>query len=164
MPREPFVGELKPMSFDFAPKGWAQCNGQLLQVNQFQGLFRLIGKTYGGDGQSTFGLPDLRSRAPIGFDPGYPMGSKIGREFNTLQATEMPAHAHPAMASSSVATQAMPSILASTDNTYRTADDLTSLHPGTLPPVGGDKPHENRHPYTVLNWCIALQGIYPEPA
>lgn len=163
MPNEPFLGELKPMGFDFAPKGWAQCNGQLLQVNQFQSLFRLIGKAYGGDGKSTFGLPDLRGRVPIGFDPGYVMGLKIGREFNTLQATEMPAHSHPVMASSSVATQAMPSILASTDNTYRTADDLTSLDPRTLPPIGGDQPHENRHPYTVLNWCIALQGLYPEP-
>jgi microcystin-dependent protein len=162
MPSEPFVGELKPMSFEFAPKGWAQCNGQLLGVNQFPSLFNLIGKTYGGDGKSTFGLPDLRSRVPIGFDPGYPMGSKIGREFHTLQGTEMPAHSHQVMASSSVGTQAMPSILASTDNTYRTADDLTSLDPRMLPQVGNDQPHENRHAYTVLNWCIALQGIEPE--
>lgn len=163
MPSEPFVGELRPMTFDFAPKNWAQCNGQLLQVNQFPSLARLIGNLYGGDGKSTFGLPDLRSRVPIGFEPRYPMGQKIGREFHTLQGMEMPAHSHQVMASSSVASQAMPSILASTDNTYRTADDLTSLDPRTLPQVGNDQPHENRHPYTVLNWCIALQGIYPEP-
>lgn len=152
------------MSFDFPPKNWAQCNGQLLQVSQFQSLFALLGTFYGGDGKTTFGLPDLRSRVPIGFHPGYPMGSKIGREFHTLTQNEMPAHSHQVMASSAVANQAMPSILASTDNTFRTADDLVPLHLGTLPPAGGDKPHENRNPYSVLNWCIALQGITPRPA
>ncbi|HST68168.1 MAG TPA: tail fiber protein [Solirubrobacterales bacterium] len=164
MPNEPFIGELRPMSFDFPPKGWAQCNGQLLQVSQFQNLFGLLGTFYGGDGKTTFGLPDLRSRAPIGYHPAYPMGSKIGREFHTLTQQEMPAHSHQVMASSSVANQAMPAILASTDNTFRTADDLIPLHLGTLSQAGGDKPHENRHSYSVLNWCIALQGITPRPA
>lgn len=164
MPSEPFIGELRSWSLDYAPKGWAQCNGQLLQVNQFQDLFRLVGTFFGGDGKTTFGIPDLRGRVPMGYDPGYPMGVKIGREFHTLVEAEMPVHSHPVMASSSIGTQAMPSILASTDNTYRNADDLTSLHPQTLPPAGGNQPHENRPPYTAINWCIALQGIYPTPA
>lgn len=149
------------MSFDFPPKGWAECNGQVLRVQQNQSLFQLLGANYGGDGKTTFGLPDLRSRFPLGYEPRYILGTKMGKEFHTLASNELPLHNHPIMASRSAGDQAAPKILASASNTYRGPDNLTTLHPETLLAAGGDQPHENRQPYTSLNWCIALQGIDP---
>jgi microcystin-dependent protein len=150
------------MSFHFPPKGWAECNGQTLQVRQNQSLFNLLGGTYGGDGKDTFALPDLRSRFPFGYDLRYPQGLKLGQELHTLTQAELPLHNHPIMASRSAGNQAGPKILASASNTYRGPDNLTTIHPETLLPAGGGQPHENRQPYTTLNWCIALQGIVPE--
>ena len=158
---EPFMGELRLMSFDFAPKGWAECNGQLLPINQNQALFSLLGVMYGGDGRITFGLPDLRSRVPIHLSSSYNQGQKLGEEFHTLTTSEMPAHNHLIQASSQEGNQAAPVILAGSENTYRSADALTIIHPATLQKTGGSQPHENRPPFLVLNWCVALQGIFP---
>lgn len=151
------------MSFNFAPKGWAQANGQLLPINQNQPLFSLFGTMYGGDGRVNFGLPDLRGRVPMHMGSGYSQGAKMGEEFHTLTQSETPTHNHVIQASSQNGDQAAVSILASSENTYRTADELTTINPETLSPVGGNQPHENRHPFTVLNWCVALQGIFPSP-
>lgn len=158
---EPFLGELRLMSFNFPPKGWAGCNGQLLPINQNQALFSLFGTMYGGDGRVNFGLPDLRSRVPLHIGAGFSQGQKLGEEFHTLTQAEMPAHNHIIQASSQQGSQAAPTILASVENTYRPANEMTSIHPETLTPVGGGQPHENRQPFTVLNWCVALQGIFP---
>jgi len=158
---EPFLGELRLMSFNFPPKGWAQCNGQLLPINQNQPLFSLFGTMYGGDGRVNFGLPDLRGRVPMHIGTGYVQGQKLGEEFHTLNQAEMPAHNHIIQASSQAGNQAGPTILASVGNTYRTANELTTINPETLALTGGSQPHENRHPFTVLLWCVALQGIFP---
>jgi microcystin-dependent protein len=160
---EPFLGELRLMSFNFAPKGWAQANGQLLPINQNQPLFSLFGTMYGGDGRVNFALPDLRSRVPIHIGPGHIQGEKGGEEFHTLNQPETPAHSHIIQASSQAGNQAAPSILAVSENTYRTASELTTIHPATITFTGGSQPHENRHPFTVLVWCVALQGIFPSP-
>ena len=160
---EPFLGELRLMSFNFAPKGWAQANGQLLPINQNQPLFSLFGTMYGGDGRGNFALPDLRSRVPMHMGAGYGQGSKMGEEFHTLTQSETPTHNHQIQASSLKGEQAVPGTLASVENTYRPATELTSIHPETILPVGGSQPHENRPPFTVLNWCVALQGIFPSP-
>ncbi|MGN6276806.1 MAG: phage tail protein [Solirubrobacterales bacterium] len=160
---EPFLGELRLMSFNFAPKGWAQANGQLLPINQNQPLFALFGTMYGGDGRINFALPDLRGRVPIHFGSGHVQGEKAGEEFHTLTQGEMPAHNHVIQASSTAGDQAAPTILAGSENTYRTANELTTIHPSTITFTGGSQPHENRSPYTVLVWCVALQGIFPSP-
>lgn len=158
---EPFLGELRLMSFNFAPKGWAQANGQLLPIAQNQPLFALFGTMYGGDGRVNFALPDLRGRVPMHIGQGYVQGQKLGEEFHTLTSSETPAHNHVVQGSSQQGDQAGPSILASSENTYRTADELTTINAETLASVGGSQPHENRHPFTVLVWCVALQGIFP---
>jgi microcystin-dependent protein len=158
---EPFVGELKLMSFDFPPRGWAHCNGQLLQINQNQPLFALLGTQYGGNGQTNFALPNLRGRVPIHRDAALPMGHQIGEDSHTLTPAEMPAHTHLVSASSQNGNQAGPKILAEVSNAYAAPSNLTSISPATITNVGGSQPHENRQPYLVLNWCIALQGIFP---
>lgn len=160
---EPFLAELRLMSFNFPPKGWAQCNGQLLPINQNQPLFALLGTTYGGDGRVNFGLPDLRSRVPLHEGSGFTLGERGGEEFHTLNLGEMPAHNHMIQASSQNGNQAAPSLLAAVENVYREPTDLTPIHPSTITFTGGSQPHENRPPFTVLNWCIALQGIFPSP-
>lgn len=160
---EPFLGEIRLMSFGFPPKSWAFCDGQLLPINQNQPLFALFGTMYGGDGRVNFALPDLRSRVPLHIGSGHTQGEKAGEEFHTLNQGEMPAHNHFIQASSQAGNQAAPSILAVSENTYRTANELTPIHPSTIAFTGGSQPHENRPPFTVLNWCVALQGIFPSP-
>ncbi len=159
---EPFLSEIRIFSFNFAPKGWAMCNGQLLPINQNQALFSLLGTTYGGNGQTTFALPDLRGRVPIHFG-SHTLGERAGEEAHTLNLNEMPAHLHQEMASSSVGDAVNPigAALASASNVYRMADSLTSLNPASVSNVGGSQPHENRQPFLTLNFCIALQGIFP---
>jgi microcystin-dependent protein len=157
---EPFLGELKLMSFNFAPKAWAQCNGQLLPINQNQALFSLLGTMYGGNGQTNFALPDMRGRVPI--HRGHlTQGQRIGEESHTLNSDEMATHNHSVSASSQNGNQADPKILAAASNAYTGPSNLTPIAPGTVSNVGGSQPHENRQPYLVLNWCIALQGIFP---
>jgi microcystin-dependent protein len=160
---DPFLGELKLMSFNFAPQGWAQCNGQVLPINQNQALFSLLGTTYGGNGQTTFALPDLRGRAPV-HRGKLTQGQKLGEEFHTLNANEMAGHNHGVMASSQNGNQAGPKILAGASNAYTGPSNLTPIAQGTVSKAGGGQPHENRQPYLVLNWCIALQGIFPSRA
>jgi microcystin-dependent protein len=159
----PFLGELKLMSFSFAPKGWAQCNGQLMPINQNQALFTLLGTTYGGNGTTNFALPDLRGRAPIHSGAGFTLGQTAGEEAHTLALAEMPAHTHLVNASSSNGDRADPATLAALSEAYTAPTNLTPIAPATVANVGGSQAHQNLHPYTTLNWCIALQGIFPSP-
>jgi microcystin-dependent protein len=160
---EPFLGEVRMFGFAQAPKGWALCNGQLLPINQNQALFALLGTNFGGNGQTTFGLPDLRGRAPVhvGGNAGDVNGVKTGEEAHTLTIQEMPTHPHFASASTTNADQPIPSILARTNNAYTGAANLTSLIPASISNAGGSQAHENMQPYLVLSFCIALQGIFP---
>ena len=157
---EPFLAEIRLMSFQFAPKGWAPCNGQLLPINQNQALFSLLGTMYGGNGQTTFALPDLRGRAPMHVGSGFTQGQSLGQEFHTIIQSEMPAHNHFVSASSSNGDRADISILAGLSEAYA-SPPTTTLHPATVTNQGGSQPHENRQPFLVLNWIIALQGIFP---
>ena len=158
---EPFLGEVRLMSFNFAPKGWALCNGQLLPINQNQALFSILGIAYGGNGQTNFALPDLRGRVPIHWGSGVNLGERAGEEFHTVTVNEMPAHNHFVQASTTNADQVIPSILAGTNNAYAPAGNLTTLNAASISTVGGSQPHENRQPFSVISFCIALQGIFP---
>jgi microcystin-dependent protein len=161
---EPFLSEIKIMSFAFPPKGWALCNGQLLPINQNQALFSLLGTVYGGNGQTTFALPNLQGRVPIHRGSGYTIGQLGGEASHTLLQTEMPTHVH-TVAASSAATNGTSSpngnFLGGGNNVYSAPQSLTALNPATVTSVGNSQPHENMSPYLVLSFCIALQGIYP---
>lgn len=162
----PFLAEMRLISFNFAPKGWALCNGQFLPINQNQALFSLLGTTYGGNGQTTFALPDMRSRVPIGQGPQFStLGERGGQEFHTVIQTEMPQHLHFVNASTTVSNSGNPTnnyIADIPTFAYSTAiSNLTTLAPAAVTSVGGSQPHENRQPYTVLNMMIALQGVFP---
>ncbi len=162
---EPFLSEIRIMSIEFAPKGWALCNGQLLPINQNQGLFSLLGTTFGGDGRVNFALPDLRARTPIHVGSGHTLGERGGEQAHTLSIAELPTHTHVAQATSSNATLAPSAgnLMASTSNGYAAAANLTSLLPSTIGNVGGSQAHLNMQPFLTLNFCIALQGIFPSP-
>ncbi|HEV7700823.1 MAG TPA: tail fiber protein [Pyrinomonadaceae bacterium] len=159
----PFMGEIKIISWNFAPAGWAFCNGQFLPINQNQALFSLLGTMYGGNGQTTFALPDLRSRAPIHFGNGFTEGQAGGQEFHTLTPSELPQHVHLLQASQTVGDSAAANntVLASALNIYGPAANLTTLAPNTITNVGGGQAHENRQPSLVLNFIVALQGAFP---
>lgn len=162
----PFMSELRIMSFNFAPKGWAQCNGQLLPINQNQALFSLLGTMYGGNGQTTFALPDLRGKVPIYVGQGFTQGQTGGEEAHTVILSEMPAHTHQLQANllPNPADSAIPSpnLLGTlTTPIYKPASSLTPLQPATVTNVGGSQPHVNMQPYLVLNICMALQGAFP---
>jgi microcystin-dependent protein len=160
---EPFLSEIRVFSFNFAPKGWALCNGQLLPINQNQALFALLGTTYGGNGTTNFALPDLRGRVPIHEGSGFTLGQRAGAETHTLNASELPVHSHSVRASSSAGNTPVPTgnFLAAANNVYRPADNLANLSPGTVSNVGGSQAHINMQPFLTLNFCIALQGIFP---
>ena len=163
---EPFLSEIRIMSFVFAPKGWALCNGQLLPINQNQGLFSLLGTTFGGDGRVNFGLPDLRGRTPIHVGSGHTLGERGGEQAHTLSIAELPTHTHVAMAQPSNTGAQLPAVnavLTQASNVYRTPDNLTSLAPLTITNVGGSQAHLNMQPFLTLSFCIALQGIFPSP-
>jgi microcystin-dependent protein len=162
----PFMAEMRIMSFNFAPKGWAQCNGQLLPINQNQALFSILGTTYGGDGRVNFGLPDLRGRAAVYVGQGITQGERGGEENHTLNMSEMPLHTHQLQGGldPNPALQANP--IADlfgqlTIPVYNQPTNLTTAAPGTVTNVGGSQPHNNMQPYLVLNVCIALQGVFP---
>ncbi len=160
---EPFLGEIKIVSFNYPPRGWALCNGQLMPINQNQALFSLLGTMYGGDGRVTFGLPEFRGRLPLHVGQGFVQGQFGGEETHTLNISEMPAHNHLVTASSNPASQASPAGAFWTDtgrNLYAAAPNAP-MAPEAVTPVGGNQPHENRSPYLVLSFCIALQGIFP---
>jgi len=160
---EPFLSEIRIFSFEFAPKGWALCNGQLLPINQNQGLFSLLGTTYGGDGRVNFALPDLRGRTPIHMGSGHTLGERAGEQAHTLSINELPTHTHTMVGSGNNADQVIPAngALAAANNSYTAAANLTSFVPGTLGNVGGSQAHLNMQPFLTLNLCIALQGIFP---
>jgi microcystin-dependent protein len=162
---EPFLSELRLMSFNFAPKGWAMCNGQLLPINQNQALFSLLGTTFGGDGRVNFALPDLRSRVPIHVGSGHTLGEKGGEQAHTVTIAEMPTHTHMTMASTQNSTTPVPStnVLASAGNLYAAPSGMTTLHPATIQNTGGSQPHLNMQPFLTLTFNIALQGIFPSP-
>ena len=160
----PYMSEIKIVAFNFAPKGWAQCNGQFLPINQNQALFSLLGTTYGGNGQTTFALPDFRGRAPIYVGQGFTLGQKGGEEFHTLIQGEMPSHNHPPQATKSPTNS--PTLTGNllgqaSGGLYGNPSSLTAILPTTISNVGGSQAHENRSPYLVLNFIIALQGVFP---
>lgn len=154
------------MSFEFAPKGWALCNGQLLPINQNQALFSLLGTTYGGNGQTTFALPNLRGRLPIHVGSGHTLGEAGGATAVTITQQEMPQHIHFAVASKTAAETNVPSntaLLGAVNNVYGPAGNLVAMAAGEITSIGGSQPHTNMMPYLALNFCIALQGIFPSP-
>lgn len=161
---EPFLAEIRLVGFNFAPRGWAFCDGQILPINQNQSLYSLLGTTYGGDGRTSFALPDLRGRTPIHRDDGHSLGQKSGAETVTLTAAEIAAHTHTVKASTGVANQAVATgrILGSAD-IYRDpeAANMTALRSGTVTNAGGGQAHNNMQPYLAVNFCIALRGLFP---
>jgi microcystin-dependent protein len=164
---EPFLSEIRLMSFQFAPKGWALCNGQLLPINQNQALFSLLGTTFGGDGRVNFALPDLRGRVPIHVGSGHTIGERGGEQAHTLSIAEIPTHAHALQASPSGGNVPVPpgAVLASAAPSalYGAPESLTALHAGSVTNVGGSQAHLNMQPFLTLSFCIALQGIFPSP-
>ncbi len=162
---EPFLSEIRIFSFNFAPKGWALCNGQLLPINQNQALFSLLGTTFGGDGRVNFALPDLRGRTPIQVGSGHTLGERDGEQAHTLSIAELPAHTHVVNASSTNAATPIPSgnVLAASNNLYASPTNLISLNPSVVTNIGGSQAHLNMQPFLTLSFCIALQGIFPSP-
>lgn len=161
---EPFLSEIRLMSFAFAPKGWALCDGQLLPINQNQGLFSLLGTTFGGDGRVNFALPDLRGRVPIHVGSGHTLGERGGEQAHTLSMAEMPTHYHVLNASATSGNSPVPvgNVFASTPNLiYGPVGALVALHPQTVSSTGGSQAHVNMQPFLTLSFCIALQGIFP---
>lgn len=167
-----FIGQINLFGFQFAPRFWAQCNGQLLSIAQNNALFALLGTTYGGNGTTTFALPDLRGRVPIHFGSPSPLGSVVqgqaaGAETVTLTTANLPAHNHALAATTQVATRRPPPgrMLATDTSTnaeyYAPPGQITPLSPNSIGSAGGASPHENRQPFLAVNFCIALQGIFP---
>jgi microcystin-dependent protein len=160
---EPFLSEIRIFSFNFAPKGWAFCNGQILPINQNSALFALLGTTYGGDGVQNFALPNLQGKVPIHEGIGFTLGQMAGEQSHTLTPAEMPQHTHQAIASSNAASQG-----AATNNFWANGNQPayastanSQMAGGAVSTVGGGQAHDNMAPYLVLNFCIALQGIFP---
>ena len=161
---EPFLAEIRLMSFVFAPKGWALCNGQLLPINQNQALFSLLGTTFGGDGRTNFGLPDYRGRTPMHVGGSHTLGERGGQQAHTLSIAELPAHTHLVRASNhSVPGTTVPDgrYLGRANNAYAEGPATTALRPDTVTGIGGSQAHLNMQPFLTISFCIALQGIFP---
>jgi microcystin-dependent protein len=164
---EPFLSEIKIVSFNFPPKGWALCNGQLLPINQNQALFALLGTTYGGNGQTNFALPNLRGRAPIHMGSGHTLGEAAGSTSVTVNIQQLPTHTHFASASNDTANTPIPSTAgarlgnSAPNQIYQSPTNLVAMNQAAVSSVGGSQPHTNMQPYLVLNFIIALQGIFP---
>jgi len=164
---EPFLSEIRIMSFVFAPKGWALCNGQLLPINQNQALFSLLGTTFGGDGRVNFALPDSRARTPIHVGSGHTLGERGGAQAHTISQAELPAHNHTMQAVDITATSAVPSGMlpaaSSAFEAYRPPTSLAAMSPSSVTNAGGSQAHLNMQPFLTISFCIALQGIFPSP-
>lgn len=162
---EPFLSEIRIMSFGFPPKGWALCDGQLLPINQNQALFSLLGTTYGGDGRVNFALPNLQGRTPIHMGSGHTLGERGGEQGHTLSISEIPQHTHVLSGTSNDGTAAIApnNLLAkSASQLYQQVDaNLVAMNAADIAPVGGSQAHLNMQPFLVLNFSIALQGIFP---
>ncbi len=170
---QPFMGQIQPYGFNFAPKNWAFCNGQILSIQQNSALFSLLGTTYGGNGQTTFALPNLQSRVPMHFGTfqgnNYVLGEQAGEENVTILMSELPQHNHGFLGSSKAAnaTAVGPDQVlalaagATPDNFYGPPAPYTTLNPNSIQPAGGNQPHNNLQPYLAINWCICMAGIYP---
>ena len=168
---EPFLSEIKIMSFNFPPKGWAMCNGQFLPINQNQALFSLLGTTYGGNGQTTFALPDLRGNVPLHVGNGHTLGEKGGEQAHTVTQSELPMHPHDFSSNTAVVSASANATVGPPTNNYWANNghaaystggvNLGSMSPQAITNVGGSQAHQNMQPYLVLNFCIALQGIFP---
>jgi microcystin-dependent protein len=159
----PYLGQLMLASWSYTTKGWAMCNGQLLPINQNQALFALLGTTYGGNGIQNFALPNLQGRTPIGFGNGTVLGQVGGEEFHTLLPSEVPIHTHALMAGpgANLTKPGAALVAGGGASLFTGAANLVPLNAATLGNTGGSLPHENRQPYLVMNWCIALSGIFP---
>jgi microcystin-dependent protein len=164
---EPFLSEIRIMSFVFPPRGWALCNGQLLPINQNQALFSLLGTTFGGDGRVNFALPELRGRTPIHVGSGHTLGERGGEQAHTLSIAEIPTHTHVLSGTSTTGTALIPANnLLAVNNlpAYHPADaGLQAMNSASIAPVGGSQAHLNLQPFLTLSFCIALQGIFPSP-
>ena len=166
MPTSPFLSEIRIVAFDFVPQGWAFCNGQLLPINQNQALFALLGTTYGGNGQTTFALPDLRGKTPLHSDDlGFLLGQSGGEQSHTLTINELATHGHRALGAGTGGNQVSPAnnYWADWGKSVYAATASALMAQGTVGPIGGGQSHENMSPYLVLNFIIALQGIFPQP-
>lgn len=159
---EPYLGQISIFAFNFAPQGWALANGQLLPISQNQALFSLLGTTYGGNGTTTFALPNLQGASPMHFGNGYVQGQTAGEVNHTLIASEMPQHTHVANAYAGEGDQGTPvaNLWAESTNAYSSATSVT-MNAGAIASAGGSQPHSNMPPYLVVNFAIALQGIFP---
>lgn len=162
---EPFLSEIRIMSFAFAPKNWALCNGQLLPINQNQALFALLGTTFGGDGRVNFALPDLQGRTPIHVGSGHTLGDRGGEQAHTLSISEMPTHVHVLSGTSNAGNAQIPAgnLMAQTaSQAYHAADNaLVAFAPAAISTTGGSQAHLNMQPFLTLSFCIALLGIFP---
>lgn len=162
----PYIGEIRLFAGNFAPVGWLLCQGQLLPISQYDVLFNLIGTTYGGDGQTTFALPDLSSRIPYHAGAGYVLGQQGGVEQVTLTTNQLPVHSHAALGSANPGTTAAPANAVWASSTYTAYSDQSTdaaMAPNALDPSGGSQPHENMPPFLAINFIIATEGIYPTP-
>jgi microcystin-dependent protein len=160
---EPFLGEIKIFAFNFPPRGWAQCDGQILPINQNQSLYSLLGTTYGGDGRTSFALPDLRGRTPFHVGNGFALGQRGGEESHALSEAELASHTHELLASSELADRIAPQAGVWANggiNVYADVPDV-SMSSAMVTATGNAAAHENRQPYRTLNFCIALVGIFP---
>ena len=162
---DPFVAEIRIFPFNFAPRGWAFCNGQLLPISQNTALFSLLGTTYGGDGQSTFGLPDLRGRVPVHQGNGYQLAQTGGTETETLTTAQVPAHTHALRASAAAGTNSAPgnAVLAATGavNSYGSGTPDQAMTADALARSGGSQPHDNMAPFLAVSYIISLFGVFP---
>ncbi len=161
---EPFISQITMYGFNYAPRAWAKCDGQIMPINQNQSLYSLLGTTYGGDGRTSFGLPEMRGRAPIHFDTAHPRGQKAGIENETLTTQQMPNHNHALEATSNSATTTEPAgkvFATATQNVYHTLDNSVNMAASAISHAGGGQHHNNMQPYETINFCICLQGLFP---
>ena len=163
---EPFIGQIQIFPYNFAPRGWAFCQGQIMSIAQNTALFSLLGTTYGGDGRVNFALPDLRGQVPIHRGSGFTQGQKGGEQAHTVTISEMPTHTHVAQATSVTGTANAPTpslmlAVSTPQSIYGPPTNLDSMFPTAVSNVGGSQAHLNMQPFLVLSFCIALQGIFP---